>query len=390
MSAKENAPSNFSGETSFVGALKQIVASARTRAYAAVNFAQVEANWLIGRQLVEQEQHGAARAEYGKQIIALASRELTKEFGRGFSERNLRQFRQFYQMFPSLPIRQTLIAKSDTGQRHLSEPATNTENTDLAIADCQIQERLFRLLTWTHIQRVMRVENPAAQAWYLKEAAEQSWAVRTLDRNISTQYYERLLSSQIKAPVIAEMKEKTQDFQRDKLAFIKNPTVLEFLGLPGNAARTEAKLEQALLDNMQRFLLELGRGFAFVDRQKLIRTEASDYFIDLVFYNYILKCFVLFDLKMGKVTHQDIGQMDMYVRMFDERERGKDDNPSIGIVLCSETDSDIASYSVLKGSEQLFATKYKLYLPTEEELRAEIARQKELLAIQFPIHNEGG
>jgi predicted nuclease of restriction endonuclease-like (RecB) superfamily len=390
VSAKKNAPSNLSGETSFVGALKQIVASARTRAYAAVNFAQVEANWLIGRQLVEQEQHGAARAEYGKQIIALASRELTKEFGNGFSERSLRQFRQFYQMFPDAPIRRTVLAESSRLLSANEKLPIEEGKIDSANTVRQISEEQFRLLSWSHIQRIMRVDNPAARTWYLKEAAEQSWAVRTLDRNISTQYYERLLSSQIKTPVIAEMKKKTRDFQCDKLAFIKNPTVLEFLGLPGNAARTEAKLEQALLDNMQRFLLELGRGFAFVDRQKLIRTEASDYFIDLVFYNYILKCFVLFGLKMGTVTHQDIGQMDMYVRMFDERERGKDDNPSIGIVLCSETDSDIASYSVLKGSEQLFATKYKLYLPTEEELRAEIARQKELLAIQFPIHNEGG
>jgi predicted nuclease of restriction endonuclease-like (RecB) superfamily len=234
----------------------------------------------------------------------------------------------------------------------------------------------------------MRVDNPDAREWYMREAAEQSWSYRTLDRNVNTQYYERLLSSQVKAPVAAEMRKKTKAFQDDKLAFIKNPTVLEFLGLPGNAGHTEAELERAILSNLQQFLIELGRGFAFVARQKLIRTEAEDYFVDLIFYNYKLKCFVIIDLKIGKVSHQDVGQMDMYVRMFDERERGVDDNPTLGIVLCSETDHDIARYSVLKGSEQLFATKYKLFLPTDDELRAEIERQKELLRLQFGEKDE--
>jgi predicted nuclease of restriction endonuclease-like (RecB) superfamily len=379
--ANANAPAIVEG--GFIATLKQIVASARTRAYAAINFAQVEANWLIGQRLVEQEQHGKARAEYGKHVIQLASKELTKEFGRGFSERNLRQFRMFYQMFPNLPIQQSAIAQFQTAPKRLRQNAAQPVKTDLAITDCQILPSMLPLLTWTHIQRIMRVENADARTWYLRESAEQSWAVRTLDRNINTQYYERLLFSQTKALVISEMEAKTKDFQQDKLAFIKNPTVLEFLGLPGNASYSEADLEHAILDNMQKFLMELGKGFAFAARQKLIRTEAEDYFVDLVFYNYILKCFVLFDLKIGKITHQDVGQMDMYVRMFDERERGEGDNPTIGILLCSETDHDIARYSVLKGSEQLFASKYKLFLPTEDELRTEIERQKEILRLQF-------
>jgi predicted nuclease of restriction endonuclease-like (RecB) superfamily len=218
----------------------------------------------------------------------------------------------------------------------------------------------------------------------MHEAAEQMWSYRTLDRNINTQYYERLLLSQIKEPVIKEMQEKTKHFQHDKLTFIKNPAVLEFLGLPGNSGYVEQDIEKAIIDNLQKFLMEMGKGFAFVARQQLLRTEAEDYYIDLTFYNYILKCFVLIDLKMGKINHQDVGQMDMYVRIFDEMKRGEGDNPTIGIVLCSETDRDIARYSILKGNEQLFASKYKLYLPTEEELRAEIIRQKEILKLQFP------
>ncbi|MDR0940635.1 MAG: PDDEXK nuclease domain-containing protein, partial [Bacteroidales bacterium] len=337
----------------FIVQLKQIVQEARQKAYAAVNFAQVEANWLIGQQIVEQEQQGKKRADYGKQIIKLASEELTKEFGNGFSERTLRQFRQFYLMFPEV---------------------SNSANTVRQIQRTGFAESFgatFKFLSWSHIQRIMRVQNKDVREWYLKETAEQSWAFRTLDRNINSQYYERLLLSQNKKQVVQEMKEKTSDFQNDKLAFIKNPTVLEFLGLPANAGHIEKDLENAIITNLQLFLLELGKGFSFVARQQLVRTEAENYFIDLVFYNYILKCFVLIDIKTTKITHQDVGQMDMYIRMYDELKRNDGDNPTIGIVLCSETDHDIARYSVLHGNEQLFASKYKLYLPTEEELRRE-------------------
>jgi predicted nuclease of restriction endonuclease-like (RecB) superfamily len=229
----------------------------------------------------------------------------------------------------------------------------------------------------------MRVSDPKARDYYVRESLENSWNYRTLDRNISTQYYERLLLSQLKEPVIREMKNKTKKFQNDKLEFIKNPSVLEFLGLPDNAGYTESILEKAIIGHLQQFLLELGKGFSFIGRQQLVRTVAADYFIDLVFYNYILKCFVLIDLKTSKITHQDVGQMDMYVRMYDELKRSKDDNPTIGIVLCTETDEDIARYSILKGNEQLFATKYKLYLPTEKQLKKEIEQEKEIIRIQL-------
>jgi len=276
------------------------------------------------------------------------STELAKEFGKGFGERNLWDLKKFYLTFPEREILHTVCAE----------------------------------LSWSHIRLIMRVESNNAQKYYLQEAAENQWSVRTLDRNISTLYYQRLLSSQLKKPVEREMQEKTSDFQHDRLEFIKNPAVLEFLGIPNNASHTETLLEQAIIDEMQKFLLELGKGFAFVDKQKLVRTETSDFYIDLVFYNYILKCFVLIELKMHKITHQDIGQLDMYVRMYDDLKRGADDNPTIGILLCTETDKTIARYSVLNENRQLFASKYLLYLPTEEELAAEIERQKIMLKLQ--------
>ncbi|GHV66775.1 hypothetical protein FACS1894199_10880 [Bacteroidia bacterium] len=349
----------------FVAQLKHIIYSARSRAYSAINFAQVEANWLIGQRIVEQQQNGAARADYGKYVMRLASQELTAEFGKGYSKRNIENFRRFYQTF-NIQIAQTVSAQLQRGQI-VSELSTKQP----------------ALLSWSHYERLLRVDNPQARDWYLQEAAEQMWGVRTLDRNINTQYYERLLLSQKKEPVMAEMQNKTHAFQQDKLAFIKNPTVLEFLGVPDNSGYVEQDIEKAIIDNMQKFIMELGKGFAFVARQQLIRTEAEDYYVDLVFYNYILKCFMLMDLKMGKISHQDVGQMDMYVRMYDELRRGEGDNPTIGIVLCSQTDRDIARYSILKGNEQLFASKYKLFLPTESELKVEIERQKEIFRLQF-------
>jgi predicted nuclease of restriction endonuclease-like (RecB) superfamily len=356
-------------ERQFISHLKEIIRNARSGVYNAINFAQVEANWLIGRQIVEQEQQGKERAKYGKQIIQLASQELTSEFGKGYSETNLKNFKKFYLAFNNLSIHQTM-------------PAISAEKKGQALPD-QSGKKNPVLLSWTHYERLLRVDNPDARNWYMKEAAGQMWSYRTLSRNISTQYYERLLSSPMKDPIIQEMKRKTGGYQHDEFEFIKNPTVLEFLGLPGNSGYTEREIEKAVIDNMQKFLMELGKGFAFVARQQLIRTEVEDYYIDLTFYNYILKCFFLIDIKTGKITHQDVGQMDMYVRMFDELKRGEGDNPTIGIVLCSDTDPDIARYSILKGSEQLFATKYQLYLPTVEELNAEIGRQREILELQY-------
>jgi predicted nuclease of restriction endonuclease-like (RecB) superfamily len=332
----------------FVSEIKQILSSARQKAYSSVNSAMVEAYWLIGKRIVEEEQKGKKRAAYGEEIIQTLSIELTKDFGKGFSERSLWDFKKFYLTFCEQEILHTLCAQ----------------------------------LSWSHIRLIMRVESKDAQKYYLQESAENHWSVRTLDRNISTLYYHRLLSSQAKESVIEEMQEKTKAFQHEKLEFIKNPAVLEFLGLPNNAGYTESFLEQAIINEMQKFLLEMGKGFAFVDRQQLVRTETGEFYIDLVFYNYILKCFVLVELKTHKITHQDIGQLDMYVRMYDDLKRGADDNPSIGILLCTETDKTIARYSVLSESKQLFASKYLSYLPTEEELVAEIERQKILLKLK--------
>lgn len=237
-------------------------------------------------------------------------------------------------------------------------------------------------LSWSHYLTLLRVKDDVARAWYAKEAAEQTWSVRTLQRNIDSQYYYRLLSSQNTKSVESEMKQITAGYQKDKREYLKNPVIAEFLGLSSNVDMTETQLESAILSNLQKFLMELGKGYAFVARQQHIHTEKQDYYIDLVFYNYILKCFVLIDLKTGKITHQDVGQMDMYIRMYDELKRSEGDNPTLGIVLCSETDEDIARYSVMHGSEQLFASKYKLYLPTEEELRAEIEAQKAIFYLQ--------
>lgn len=348
-------------KSEFVSEIKQILSQAREIAYTAVNSAMVQAYWLVGKRIVEEEQGGKERAEYGEYLIKNLSDELIKEYGKGFSVQSLKNFRQFYQVFPKLMKSSTLQSQST-----LSKSST-----------------LWSQLSWSHFKIIMRVSNSKAREYYVQETAKNSWSVRMLDRNISSQYYERLLASQIKEPVVSEMKEKNALLQNDKYEFIKNPSVLEFLNLPDNMGHTEAQIEKAIIDNLQNFLLELGKGYAFVERQKLIRTEARDYYIDLVFYNFILRCFVLIDLKTTRITHQDVGQMDMYVRMFNDKIKGKDDNPTLGIVLCSETDQDIARYSILKGNEQIFASKYKLYLPTEKELIAEIERQKDILKLQF-------
>lgn len=341
---KENLYSVYHAD--FITEIKRIVTQARQKAYAAINSAMVEAYWQTGKRIVEQEQQGKDRADYGSQLLKLLSKELTAEFGKGFSVPSLYSYRAFYLTFPEI----------------FSTP--------------------WRILTWSHYKRLLTVSNADARAWYLKEAAEQMWSYRTLDRNIGSQYYERLLRSQHKDTVESEMKALTTPFEQDRMEFIKNPTVAEFIGLSPNTDFTESDLESAIIGNLQKFLLELGKGFSFVARQKLIRTEKKDYFIDLVFYNYILKSFVLIDLKTTTVTHQDVGQMDMYVRMYDERIRGQDDNPTIGIVLCSETDEDIARYSVLHDNDRLFASKYMLYMPTEAELKQEIERQKEFYRLQ--------
>ena len=326
----------------YISEIKKILKNARQKAYTAVNSAMVEAYWEIGRRIVEEEQNGKERAEYGKEIVKNLSKELTEEFGKGYSYRTLREIRQFYLMFSDFEKWRTVSAK----------------------------------LTWSHFQKVLRVSNEKARIFYLTEAAENMWSVRTLDRNISTLYYDRIVASIDKKTVEDEMKEKTKKLQAEE--FIKNPVVLEFLDLPTNMSYTENELEKALTDDIQKFMMELGKGFAFVERQQHIRTENSDFYIDLVFYNYILKCFVIIELKTEKLTHQDIGQLDMYVRMYDDLKKQENDNPTIGLLLCTETDRTIIKYSVLNDNKNLFASKYINYLPSEEELINEIERQKTL------------
>ena len=368
-----------------VNDLRSIVSKARSKAFAAVNYSLVERNWRIGQRIVEQEQNGASRAEYGKHVIEVASAALTKEFGKGFSETNIMNFKKFYLKFKELTIPQT-VSEEFKKQKH----QTLSDKSSLLPQKGQTQSAQFelRLLPWSHYERLIRVEDKKAREWYAKEAFEQGWSFRTLNRNINTLYYERLLMSKKKQPVVNEMQDKTKAYQQDKLEYIKSPVVLEFLGLPEDTFLAESKLETAIINNLEKFLMEMGKGYALVARQQHIRTEENDYYIDLVFYNYLIKSFILVDLKVNRITYQDVGQMDMYLQMYDKMKKGPDDNPTIGIILCTETDSDVARYSTLAKNDQMFAAKYKLYLPDKEDLRREIERQKELYLMAHPEEND--
>ena len=368
-----------------VNDLRSIVSKARSKAFAAVNYSLVERNWRIGQRIVEQEQNGASRAEYGKHVIEVASAALTEEFGKGFSETNIMNFKKFYLKFKELTIPQTL-SEEFKKQKHqtLSDESSLLPQKD----QTQSTQSELRLLPWSHYERLIRVEDKKAREWYAKEAFEQGWSFRTLNRNINTLYYERLLMSKKKQPVVNEMQDKTKAYQQDKLEYIKSPVVLEFLGLPEDTSLAESKLETAIINNLEKFLMEMGKGYALVARQQHIRTEENDYYIDLVFYNYLIKSFILVDLKVNRITYQDVGQMDMYLQMYDKMKKGPDDNPTIGIILCTETDSDVARYSTLAKNDQMFAAKYKLYLPDKEDLRREIERQKELYLMTHPEENE--
>ena len=364
-----------------VNDLRSIVSKARSKAFAAVNYSLVERNWRIGQRIVEQEQNGASRAEYGKHVIEVASAALTEEFGKGFSYTNIANYKRFYLTFNNLQILQT-VSEEFKKQKHqtLSDESSLLPQKGLT----QSVQSELRLLPWSHYERLIRVEDRKAREWYAKEAFEQGWSFRTLNRNINTLYYERLLMSKKKQPVVDEMQDKTKAYQQDKLEYIKSPVVLEFLGLPEDTSLAESKLETAIIDNLEKFLMEMGKGYALVARQQHIRTEENDYYIDLVFYNYLIKSFILVDLKVNRITYQDVGQMDMYLQMYDKMKKGPDDNPTIGIILCAETDSDVARYSTLAKNDQMFAAKYKLYLPNEEDLRREIERQKELYLMAHP------
>lgn len=336
---------------------KNIIDSAKSYAIKSVNWTLVQRNWLLGERIALEELKGENRAEYGKKVIKKLSKQLTEIYGSGFTKTNLYNFYNFYKTYAD--IFHTVCGKS-----------------------------LIMYLDWSHFRILLQEENKDARDWYAQESVNESWSVRTLQRNISSQYYYIMLKSPKKDLVRAEMKQLTADYQTQKEEFVKDPVILEFLGFSENETLLESTLENSLISNLQKFLMELGKGYAFVGRQMHIHTEKKDYYIDLVFYNFILKCFVLIDLKTESITHQDVGQMDMYVRMFDELKRGEGDNPTLGILLCADTDEDIAKYSVLKGNEQLFATKYRLCLPTEEQLRKEIESQKNQYYLAHPEKEE--
>lgn len=332
-------PESLTSNNNLYTAISSVLQQARQTAYRAVNFTMVTAYWEIGRLITEDELKWE-RAEYGKQVLKNLAERLTNEFGKGFDERELRKMRQFYQSF-------------------------------------QIRDTLRPELTWSHYRRLLSVENEPARLWYMNEAANEVWSTRQLDRQISTLYYERLLSSREKESVVAEAKEKLS--QVSPLEFIRDPYVLDFLNLKDYPSLHESDIEKSLISHLQDFLLELGKGFCFVARQKRMRYEEDDFYVDLVFYNSILKCYVLIDLKLGKLTHGDVGQMDSYIRMFDELTRQPDDNPTIGLILCSEKNEVIVKYSILNEAKQIFASKYKLTLPSEEELKLEIEKERKKL-----------
>ena len=362
-------------DAQFISDIKAIVYTAKQKAYQAADIYQVVSNWLVGRRIVEQEQHGQERAQYGKHIVELASETLTAEFGKGYSIVNIKSFRKFYLTFSNLLIGQTPSAQSENGLPIKGQTVS---------AELELSKMLPSNLSWSHYERLMRIKNEDERDWYMREAAQENWGVRTLNRNIGSQYYHRLLQTpeSKRGEVIDEMQRLTADYQKDRHKFLRNPVVAEFLGFSQDAAYSETNLESAIIDHLQKFILELGKGFAFVARQQRIKTDMGEYYIDLVFYNYILKCFLLIDLKSSQISYEDVGQMDMYIRMYDELKCSEGDNPTIGLLLCSETSKDLARYSILKDSKQLYAAKYLTCLPTKEELTAEIERQKEIFALQ--------
>ncbi|KIM12901.1 MAG: 50S ribosomal protein L31 [Sulfurovum sp. FS08-3] len=329
--------------------IKNLLIISRTQLQQSVNSVMVQTYWQIGKMIVEDEQKGESRAKYGKKQLEQISNALTVEFGKGFDTTNLRNMRRFYLTFP-------------------------------------IQETLSLKLSWSHYCKIMRIENLNARDWYIKETIENNWSVRALERQISVLYYERLLSSSEKAPVIEEATQKTNELHIEIKHYLRDPYILDFLNLPTSSV-IESTIEQELIDNLQHFLLELGRGFAFVARQQRLCVEGEDFYIDLVFYNFKVKCFLLIDLKLGKLTHQDVGQMDTYVRIYDKFHKNDDDNPTIGLILCSESSQAVAKYSVLSESKQLFASKYLPFLPTEEELKRELVRERNMIENRVAYDN---
>lgn len=358
-----------------------IIEQAQSAAYRLVNETLIKRNWLLGMR-IQHEILKERRAEYGEQVVKNLAKELKAKYGDGFSRNNLYRFVSFFKSFPDIfhsVSGEIEIIPSLTGQsERVSAPIVFSDDADIY---SHLKSSQPIRLSWTHYSIILQELTSEGRAWYEREAAREMWSTRTLQRNVSSQYYHRLLQSQDKALVHDEMKEQTKPLQ-DKLEYLKNPVIAEFLGFKNNTNYTESNLEQSIIDHLISFLMELGKGFAFVDRQKHIHTEKEDYYIDLVFYNYHLRCFVLIDLKTTKLSYQDVGQMDMYVKMYDELVRPEGHNPTIGILLCADTDEDVAHYSVLSNNDNLFAAKYLTYMPTQEELRREIEQQKEFYQLQ--------
>lgn len=363
--------------------VREILEAARSRAYRAVNFAMVQAYWHIGRVIVEEEQKGKAKAGYGEYLLKNLSQRLTKDFGKGFDPSNLRYMRLFYLTFENMnSLRsQTERVEIYDAVRHISLPAQKgrARSDELPVIRPE--------LSWTHYRLLLKVERPDVRKYYIEECITANWSTRQLERQINSFYYERLLASRNKNLVRSEIKKLEPGPMPHDV--IKDPYVLEFLNLKENKKYLEAELEQGLIDKLHDFLLELGKGFSFIARQKRITIEDDHYYIDLVFYNYILKCFVIIDLKVGKLTHQDIGQMDFYVRYFEKEVRQPEDNPTIGLILCAQKNEAMAKYTLLENSKTVFASKYKLYLPTEKELAAEIIKERTAIEMERKLREKG-
>lgn len=370
--------SNVNPNADFITDLKSIVSTARNMSFRAANLMQVACNWLLGWRIVEQEQQGKARANYGKHVIKTASENLTAEFGKGFSVASLKSYRKFYLNFQDLRVFHTLPVefKKAIAAKGQALPALFESE--------EIRQALPAQLSWSHYECLMRVADLKARTWYMQESASQQWDYRTLKRNIASQYYYRLMQTpEAKKPaVVKEMKKLTADYQKEGSEFIKNPLIAEFLGVNQGATVTESTLENSILNHLQNFLMEMGKGYAFVGRQQHIHTEDDDYYIDLVFYNYMLKCFVLIDLKTRKISYEDVGQMDMYLKLYDTYKKTEGDNPTIGIILCSDTNADVARFSTLATNKRMYAAKYLTYIPSKEILAREIEMQKELFVEQ--------
>jgi predicted nuclease of restriction endonuclease-like (RecB) superfamily len=370
-----------------------ILEQARANIVSSVNNNIIVAYWMIGREIVEELQAGKKRAVYGKQIIEDLSTLLTKKYGKGFSITNLKNFRTFYQVYfdrinvndNSREAQDNMVQKGHP-MGDQSDSQLTIENTDnqLTIVETTKTNAIYTNgfnshLTWSHYRALMRVKNDQARLFYELEAAECSWSKTQLERQIQTNYYERIIKNNGKAGLLPVNRERLTGYSLDKIHLLKAPYILEFLDLPDSPKLHENKLEQAIIDNLQLFLLELGKGFAFVARQKHIRVDDDEFYVDLVFYNFILKCFLLIDLKIGHLTHRDVGQMDGYVRMFEDQFKVSGDNPTVGLILCSDKSESVAKYSVLKDSKQLFAAKYVEFLPSEEDLKFIIEKERKMI-----------